>query len=304
MKNNSVASGSKNGTRSGKAPKTKVERYDWKIKDEMPEFSWIDKTDLQIDETYQRNAVQSKVVRMAAKWSWKACSSLHVALRDDASWWVFDGQYRLLAARHRSDISHLPCLVFGVASKVEEAQGFLDVNTNRKPVEMVAKFRALVMAEDALALKAAALIHESGRQVSLHAGGRTITCVSALMRCIQYDEASMRRIWPLTLELCSGRSVHQRLLQALHHVEWRAKQSLTDQPWRGALIKIGYDGLLSGINKANAFYTVGGPKVWASGIIELVNRGRRNLLELSGTPSSRRKPDGRIVSAADDLPLH
>ena len=58
-------------------------------------------------------------------------------------------------------------------------------------------------------------------------------------------------------------------------------RNLTDRDWLKRVKKAGVDALLEGAAKASAFYSHGGAKVWAAGMVEAINRGHRNRLELA-----------------------
>ena len=107
--------------------KTKIDRYKWTVKDETGEIRQLNKSVLKVDHEYQRNASERKVLALANSWSWVACGAIVVGQRD-STYWVIDGQHRVLAARRRADIEMLPCLIFqsdGVASEARGLEGDL-----------------------------------------------------------------------------------------------------------------------------------------------------------------------------------
>ena len=69
---------------------------------------------------------------MADGWDWGFVRVLSVSHRDN-KYYVFDGEYRPLAAKKRSDIQKLPCPVFEGMSLADEANAFLGLNTIRAP---------------------------------------------------------------------------------------------------------------------------------------------------------------------------
>ena len=46
------------------------------------------------------------------------------------------------------------------------------------------------------------------------------------------------------------------------------------------MLKAGYDALVEGTAKASAFFAKGGARVWAQGIVEVINKGHRIRLEM------------------------
>lgn len=76
---------------------SKTERYKWKMLDKPGTFRLISKDRLEFNrDDYQRDALEPKVLELAANWSWFACGVILVAHRA-GRFYVFDGQYRTLA---------------------------------------------------------------------------------------------------------------------------------------------------------------------------------------------------------------
>lgn len=129
----------------------KVTRYGWTVKDQPGDLRMVHKDLLVVDISYQREVTASKVTAITAAWSYLSCGALIIAERN-GTLYVIDGGHRLAAAKRRSDITHLPCVVFQTASAEAEARGFLSVNTGRKPVNAMVKHKALLVAGDEAAL--------------------------------------------------------------------------------------------------------------------------------------------------------
>src|SRR5512134_3578070 len=130
----------------------KVARYNWTIRNAPGEFLMIPKTELEVDPAYQRNKInQRRVDTLTRTWDWIACGCLVVALRDDNTWFVMDGQHRKLAADQRSDIRELPCLVFETTSRRQEAVSFLAINQGRVGVGSLDRYRAQLLSGDTTA---------------------------------------------------------------------------------------------------------------------------------------------------------
>ena len=90
-------------------------------------------------------------------------------------------------------------------------------------------------------------------------------------------------IWPLIIAVSEGQQIHQRVVEGLAYIAKRMPEgsSLMDKEWQKRVLKVGGTGLLVAAAKAAAYYARGGPKVWATGMIEAINKGHRNLLELA-----------------------
>lgn len=63
--------------------------------------------------------------------------------------------------------------------------------------------------------------------------------------------------------------------------------SLTDKRWRERLIRIGCGDIEAAMANAAAFYSEGGARIWASGILQRVNRALKaeNQLALVAAPT-------------------
>lgn len=263
------------------AKTTKVERYGWTVIDGPGRYMALPKTSLMVDDSYQRTALEKKILKIAAEWSWIACGSISVGSRGDR-YYVIDGQYRTLAAQRRHDITALPCIVFATTDAKQEAAGFLAVNTNRKPISSVDRHRALLIVGDAAAQHVDRLVQQSGRIIASDSRPTTVACVTALRRMVSTDGVMLDRIWPIIVSISEGNTLHERLVDGIFYLESHLPDgvSLTSGKWRSRLLKIGHDELMAGINKATAFYSRGGAKVFAAGIAEKLNHGLRDRIEM------------------------
>jgi hypothetical protein len=263
--------------------KDKIERYDWKLLDQPGELRMLNKKVLRVDEQYQREATEPKVKEIARAWSWLACGALLVAEREGV-FFVFDGQHRALAALRRSDITHLPCVVFRTAGSKEEAEAFLRANKNRKPLNGLAKFRAATAAEQPAALLVQQLITAAGRTASESSTGTTVRCLALMMNHAERQPEVLKRTWPLIAEVCLGKPVHERVMDGLLYIENHLPEgeSLMDKEWRKRALRVSYDGLLGAANRFAAAYSKGGAKVWALGMVEAMNKGCRTHMKLAG----------------------
>lgn len=267
----------------------KIARYGWTMVDEPGEFRLIDKDILTVDLDYQREETPGKVKAIAAEWSWLACGTLLVASRPDNSLRVFDGNHRAVAARSRSDIRELPCMVFRTENISEEAMGFLRSNTNRKPVTMFDRFRALVITKDEAALFVEELVLGSGFRFGRDCGPRSVTCVGTLYQAAKGHPGALKEIWPLVVEICEEAGVHERVVTSLVYIQSRVSKdgaSLTQNPWKDRLLRMGRQGIVDATSKAASYYARGGAKVWASGVVDALNKGlRTNRLNIGDLSS-------------------
>lgn len=259
-----------------KTGKAKVEQYKWLITGEPGELLYLAKTVLDIDHSYQRNAKNARVLKLAKRWNWLACGVLTVAKRA-GRYFVVDGQHRLMAALKRSDIERLPCLVFESAEMRDEAVAFRDANKERRPITTFEQWNADLVAQDEPTLFAHAIITNAGRIPSQTAGPTTVRCLSAVVAAARNTREELGRVWPLAVQVCQGNALHERVLGALMYLECNLieGQSVADKRWRDKILRLGYKGILDASQRAAAFYAKGGPKVWALGVMQELNKGSR-----------------------------
>lgn len=263
---------------------TKIERYGWTVKDKQGTWMMINKNELRIDDEYQRVLIPSKVQEMASSWSWVACGAISVAYRDE-SWWVMDGQHRVMASLRRDDITDLPCLVFEVENIQEEARGFLSLNTLRRPMTSVDRLRARAVAGDEPALQFKVLCDRLGVVLTRN-GNQAGTTKSANwgMRRMEEDPTATTIVMELATELCKTDhiAVQEKLLGGLWHIHKNCEVGLTNARLRERIKLRGAKALLDGASKAAAYYSRGGEKVWADGMMDSINKGLRTRFKMRG----------------------
>lgn len=260
----------------GTAGGDKIRMYRWTVSGEPGQMMWIDKSDLLVDRTYQRDPKSSdaKINRLAADWSWIACGTITVADRNGQKF-VVDGQHRALAAMKRSDIRELPCIVFKTNAAAEEAGAFLRANRNRKPMTAIQAFKAMVASGDRAALIANEMIRDAGLRIDPKPGDGGFSAVGALLFAISTDEAAARRVWPVVVEACGAGGIHNVILRGMFYIERGMDGSLGEARWRKKAAAIGRAGLIEAAHRGAAFRGASGDKVWAEGIANALNKGIR-----------------------------
>lgn len=259
-----------------KTGKDKIEQYKWVMTGAPGELMYLAKTVLEIDHSYQRSAKNSRVLKLAKRWNWLACGVLTVAKRS-GRYYVVDGQHRLMASLKRGDIERLPCLVFESSEMREEAVAFRDANKERRPITTFEQWNADLVAQDEATIFVHAMIENAGRTPAAKAGPDTVRCLTTIVSAARNTRGALNRVWPIVVQVCHGNTLHERVIAALLYIECNLVdgQSLTDKRWRDRLIKLGYKGMLDSANRAAAFYAKGGPKVWALGLVQEINKGSR-----------------------------
>jgi hypothetical protein len=116
---------------------------------QLPVLQYCSPDQLQVDESYQRSlfvpSSQTLIRKIAVYWDWGLCQPLFVARRSDGGLYVVDGQHRLEAAKLRGDIQQLPCVISHFDSAAEEAASFVALNQQRRPLNRLQLFRAVVL---------------------------------------------------------------------------------------------------------------------------------------------------------------
>lgn len=261
---------------------SKVTKYGWKVQNAPGQFLWLNKRLLRIDHAYQRDDVSAgRIAEIRSDWCWLSCATLVVAQRPDGTYWVIDGQHRKIAADHRSDIQELPCLVFQSSEKGFEANGFLQLNTNRGPVRMIQKFKAMVGRGDKEAVAVQTAITDAGLKIGASDSPSHVGCVGALMKLFA-DEEGSKVLWPLILEM--GPLQEKKIIDKvvvgmiyLNHVLSKDAddQLLTDLHNREKLVEAGTDKCAEAIRQAQLYYKRSGERIYAQGIVDLLNTKRR-----------------------------
>jgi hypothetical protein len=259
----------------------KIEHYKWQVKDGGGTFAYVPKDSIQIDhQHYQRDNISNwKVLELARDWSWVACGTLCIARRRDGSLWAMDGQYRLMASLRRSDIRDLPCMIFDVHDVKEEARGFINVNTNRKPPMSLAKYKAQITAGDEDVIFVRDLLESTNRVIG-NRSKKEVVCVGSLVWWARKDRDALIRIWPVLDALSPDSTVPIQLADGMMFLE-RAMdrgESLSDVQIRARLIQIGAEELVHEARASARYHGKGGGKVWADGIRNRYNKGLQRKL--------------------------
>lgn len=262
----------------------KATRYGWgTIEDGPGELRYIPKQRLQVDKEYQRDLITAKVKEITASWSWIACGVLVVAQRGGGALFLVDGQHRWAASMRRSDVSELPCVVFGCNEKASEAAGFVAVNTSRKPIAFRQRHKAMVIAGDKLATAIEDFFASQGMTYQRDKEAGNIQC---LYTCYRYAADNFLRFTSV-LELAHELAVSDQVVvsQVLFDALWilDGRLSLPLATNRVAVARIRQKGaviLCTAAKRASALYGKGGGNVWARGFFEELNKGLRNKLQL------------------------
>jgi hypothetical protein len=146
----------------------------------MSRYKQVPVADLIVDPTYQRVLDESRVERIAEKFNPALLGTLEVSVRNGKCA-VFDGQHRLEALRRRGT-AKAPCLVHEGLSVPEEAMLFVNLQTQRKNLRPIDRFRARLVADEEQATAISEIAGGYGYTITEGGHPREIGAISALDR--------------------------------------------------------------------------------------------------------------------------
>ncbi len=258
----------------------KTRRYGWITKDEPGALKIMHKDVLKIHPAYQRDVILAKVKEITAEWSWVGAGAIVVGERN-GEFWVIDGQHRVLAAKRRSDISYLPCIVFQTEGVKQEAIAFLVLNAGRKPVSSIGKFKAMIAAGNDTACVVHKTLEALGVTLKPAAKkGRELKSVAWAVRKAAEDAEKFELVMRIAADLSHEIPIQERLLDGLWYINDRLDGGIGDKRFSDRLRAIGARRLIDAANKAAAYFVKGGASIWATGMMEEINKGLRNRFTL------------------------
>lgn len=257
---------------------SKVDRYKWLCHGKPGQFMLVDKRELNVDhEAYQRALNQYKVVEYASDWNWVSAGVMIITKRD-GRYYVIDGQHRVMAAMKRSDITLLPCMFFESLTITEEAQAFLDVNRGRKPVTAIDTHRAAVTAGDEASMYFENACRERGLTICKHPSSTgQIMAVSWAVNMIRKNRQTFDAVFPIACDISAKDNVYvkERLLSGLAYIHEHVEGGMSDRRLVERIYQKGANKLHEAAVKAAAYFTRGGARVHATGMLEALNSGLR-----------------------------
>ena len=104
--------------------------------------------ELGVDPSYQRSidnpSSRALIKKIAHEWDWSLFQLLVVSRRPSGDLYVVDGQHRLAAATLRGDLHDLPSSVYDFQHVSHEADVFVALNRQRKPLTRLDLFKGAV----------------------------------------------------------------------------------------------------------------------------------------------------------------
>lgn len=264
-------------------PVDKIERYKWIVKDAPGVLQNLNKSVLQIHAAYQRHSNDERITAIASKWSWVACGAIIVGKRG-GEYWVIDGQHRVLAAKRRSDIKTLPCLVFKTDSVAQEAQGFLEANTGRKPVMTIEKYRAGLAANDPLYVQLHGIFARLNitPKVTINSA-RDFKAIAWAAQRVKEDPVALEYVLSKAIEVCGKHPLSEKIVASMFYIHKNTAAGLDDARMMKKLKAMGGEGIINAANSAAAYFSSGGVRIWVEGVLKEVNKGLRIKIELNNS---------------------
>lgn len=146
----------------------------------MSRYKRVPLNELVVDPTYQRVLDVKRVERIADDFNPALLGTLEVSRRNGKCA-VFDGQHRLAALKRRG-AKDAPCLIHEGLTVPQEAMLFVNLQTQRKTLTPMDRFKARLAAGDAKAKDILAIAAEYGYSIQQGGHAKEIGAVSALDR--------------------------------------------------------------------------------------------------------------------------
>ncbi len=154
-----------------------------KLVEAKPQLEWVRVGDLNIDHNYQRdNISQSWVQEIAENFDDDLFGVLYVNMREDGSLWCYDGQHRMLAVCERLGPDTLvPAFVTFGKTAEEEAYLFQAMQSHRRPIRPLERFKAQLFYKAPAALDIDAIVEAAGFHIGDPGlGGRGLSCLGTI----------------------------------------------------------------------------------------------------------------------------
>lgn len=265
----------------GQVPKR--EKYSW-AKPCLPgKFKMIHKTDLNIDGSYQREEVsKAKVLEIARDWDWKLFGTLSVIMRENATFWVYDGGHRCRAAFFRDDITTLPCMVFEVENEKTEAKAFLGANTMKTAVSAFHKHRASVKTGEPTAVAAQSIIEKNGYFLT-HKSARKygFSAINTLRNQVKEDAELAEMVFAACAMIAQdGEPISGDVLEAVFTCQKKleGKADILKHGYLERMKRETIPGIEAAIRREKHIAGKGGNAISAKALLDVLNKGKQRRI--------------------------
>jgi len=265
-----------------KAGVDKVEKFSWSKSSGSGRYQSIEKYELHIDGEYQRDAVsQKKIMKIAREWDWMLFGCLLIAERKDGTYWVYDGGHRVRASFHRGDIDKLPCMVFDSDCIEDEARAFVGKNTMKSNVTAYQKHIASVSAGEPIAIIIEDIITSNGYHPAPHTRKNGFTAIGKLNNMVKENETISREVFSVCCRISDdGQNISSMVLGALFFLCKSCEINISSGEFFGKLMDSGLLGIERVITREKHMLGMGGDKVSARGVLNILNKGKRRKISL------------------------
>jgi len=247
-----------------------------KISDKQGVLGSLNKDILLVDHTYQREPNARLVEAISEKWKWSVAGCITVSKRGN-DYYVIDGQHRVLAAKNIPEITHLPCIIYDNMAVEQEAATFYEVDSMKKSLSAVEKFKALVRAGDETAVYVNNRVESYNFRVA-SSGSNTVNCINYMTKAAKMSKTRFERVLSVCAQLCKYSQIPAAIFKGLNLLD--QKFELSDKKLIARILEIGKTELMASIKLS--MYKNGSmhEKACALGIVEAVNKGLRQKFEL------------------------
>lgn len=261
----------------------KREKYSWANPSAPGTFLMVRKEDLNIDGTYQREQVSEEKVReIASQWDWKLYGTLSVILRPCGTLWLYDGGHRCRAAFLRDDIAELPCMVFEVSHKIDEARAFLGANLIKTFVSAYHKHRAAVLTGEPVANAAAAILNKYGYTAATSARKTEFAAINTLHQMAKEDAVTAERVFSACVIIAGPNqdAISGDVLEGLFRCQKKleGKADILTNGHLEKLVKETLPGIEAAIRRERHIVGKGGAFIAAKAILDLINKGKHRRI--------------------------
>ena len=247
---------------------------------EMPELAYVAIAEIRIDENYQRQLKEKRVLKILKGFNWAHFQPVMLVRHEDGHYTCFDGQHRVEAARRHPDVAEVPAAIVTLEQACEEAEAFLGVNVNRSAITTVEKYHAGIEAGDETMMRICAVLEDAGCEVIERHGvkpaANRTTAVTAVERAVRtYGDAAVTQAcrslvtaWPN-----DKGALHAVMIQALSRI-YRNNRAAIDEARMVARLTSRDRKILT--SDAETMRKIGGGDAVAAVakvIVEIYNRG-------------------------------
>lgn len=255
----------------------KSDKYNWsKDPGEPGTFKMIDKNLLNVDLSYQREArSRERVVSIARNFRWSLFGAIDV-VENNGKYYVVDGAHRSRAVLLRSEIKAIPCMVFSAKSIKEEADMFVKLNTTPIGVGAYHRHKAGLVAGYEIAIKAEALAKGNGYTFI---GASTpkdfeLKCIGAVYAMISRNENIASICFSIMCRVASGQPFTAKPLKGLFYLMSQNQNIDFESFPMKNMFEAGMLEIQKSIDRYVVFKGKGGEKVFAEGMVEIINKGQ------------------------------